>query len=286
MTTIGGREDGMAYDFLSIDVPLIVTAPCAPMKTTRVALAALVASLALAGSGTAAVRSADYGREERWAQEIVPAIVVGDAVYLATPARARVLAILTAPPGDPRGGVVIVHGLGVHPDWGLIGGLRSGLADAGFVTLSVQMPVLDANATRDDYAVTLPEAAERIASAVGFLRGRGISRIAIVSHSMGASMANAFLARGAVDAWAPIGMFGAFAAPPKQPVLDIVAETEIAPVRETAPGRVSTLPKDACSRQLTIAGADHYFDRQQKELVAAIAAFLDRAFGGRCGPGR
>jgi alpha/beta superfamily hydrolase len=68
-------------------------------------------------------------------------------------------------------------------------------------------------------------------------------------------------------------------------VLDIVAETEIAPVRETAPARVSTLPKDACSRQITIAGADHYFDRQQKELVAAISAFLERAFGGRCAQG-
>ena len=77
-------------------------------------------------------------------------------------------------------------------------------------------------------------------------------------------------------------MFGAFAVPPKEPVLDIVAETEIAPVRETAPARIPTLPKDACSRQLTIAGADHYFDQRQKELVAAIAAFLERAFAGRC----
>ena len=33
--------------------------------------------------------AADYAREERWAQEIVPSIVVGDAVYLATPARAE-----------------------------------------------------------------------------------------------------------------------------------------------------------------------------------------------------
>ena len=109
-----------------------------------------------------AARAADYEREERWAQEVVPSIVVGDAVYLATPARAKVLAILTMPPRAAAGGIVVVHGLGVHPDWGLIGGLRTGLADAGYVTLAVQMPVLAASATRDDYAVTLPEAAERI----------------------------------------------------------------------------------------------------------------------------
>lgn len=255
------------------------------MDTTRPIRTLFLASLALAGSATAAVSAPDYAREERWAQEIVPSIVVGDAVYLASPARAKVLAILTVPPGVAGGGIVIVHGLGVHPDWGLIGGLRSGLADAGYVTLAVQMPVMEANATRDDYAVTLPEAAERIASAVAYLRAKGVAKIAIVSHSLGASMANAFLSRQAVDAWVPIGMFGAFAVPPKEPVLDIVAETEIALVRETAPARVSRLPKDACSRQLTIAGADHYFDQRQKELVTAIAPFLDRAFSGRCRAG-
>lgn len=257
------------------------------MDPARRFLIFLFAWSALAGpaTGTAAVPAIDYAREERWAQEVVPSIVVGDPVYLSTAVRPKVLAILTVPPGPAAGGIVIVHGLGVHPDWGLIGGLRSGLADAGYATLSVQMPVLDANATRDDYAATLPEAAERIASAVAYLRGKGIAKIAIVSHSMGASMADAYLARQAVDAWAPIGMFGPFAVPPREPVLDIVAETEIAPVRETAPARVPTLPKDACSRQVTIAGADHYFDRQQRELVAVISAFLQRAFGGRCAQG-
>jgi alpha/beta superfamily hydrolase len=257
------------------------------MHLVRRFLIFLFAWSALADHATTAVAAPtmDRAREERWAREVVPSIVVGDPVYLATAASPKVLAILTVPAGAAAGGIVVVHGLGVHPDWGLIGGIRSALADAGYVTLSVQMPVLDANATRDDYAATLPEASERIASAVAYLRARGIAKIAIVSHSMGASMANAYLARQAVDAWAPIGMFGPFATPPKEPVLDIVAETEIAPVRETAPARVSTLPKDRCSRQITIAGADHYFDRQQKELVAAISAFLERAFGGRCAQG-
>jgi alpha/beta superfamily hydrolase len=244
----------------------------------------VVAALAIAVFAAFPARAADYEREERWAQEVVPSIVVGDAVYLAIRSRPKVLAILTRPDGVAAGGVVIVHGLGVHPDWGLISGLRTGLADAGFVTLAVQMPVLAAGATRDEYRATMPEAAERIAAAVDLLRMKGIARIALVSHSLGASMADAYLARNAIDAWAPIGMFGALSVPPKEPVLDIVAETEIQPVRESAPARAMTLPKDACSRQLTIAGADHYFERRQKELVAAVAAFLGQAFAGRCWP--
>jgi len=227
----------------------------------------------------------DDARETRWAQEIIPSIVVGDVVWLATPARAKVLAILTEPAGAPKGGVIVIHGLGVHPDFGMIGGVRVNLADAGFATLSVQMPVLAAGATRDDYAVTLRAAAERIGAAIAFLRAKRIDKIAIVSHSMGATMASAFLAgpgAASVDAWVPVGMLVEFAAAPKEPVLDIIAESDLPEVVAAAPLRAKRLPRDACSRALTIAGTDHYFESRQKELAAAIAAFLDRVFANAC----
>ncbi len=227
----------------------------------------------------------DYEREERWAQEVVPSVVVGDVVWLATPARVKVLAILTTPTANAKGGVIVIHGLGVHPDFGMIGGVRSYLADAGYVTLSVQMPVLAAGASRGDYAAALPAAAERIGAAIAFVRAKGIAKIAIVSHSMGATMANAYLARpdGAkIDAWVPIGMLVDFATPPREPVQDIIAENELNEVAAAAPVRAKRLPRDACSRQVTIAGADHYFENRQKELAVAIAVFLDRVFGRSC----
>jgi hypothetical protein len=164
----------------------------------RIVRGCVLAATAIVGLNAGAVNdAADYAREQRWAAEIVPAILVGDAVYLSTPSQSRVLALYTDV-AHPKGGVIVVHGLGVHPDWGLIGGIRTGLADAGFSTLSVQMPVLAAAASRDDYVALFPEAGERIAAAIAFLKARGIERIAIVSHSMGASMVNAYLAR--VDA--------------------------------------------------------------------------------------
>jgi alpha/beta superfamily hydrolase len=242
----------------------------------------LVAALALPAFGQPAI---DYVREERWAQEILPAIVVGDAVWLATASRPKVLAILTEPAATAKGGVVVVHGLGVHPDYGVAGALRTRLADAGFATLAVQMPVLASDAVRDDYAVALPEARERIAAAVAWLRAHGAAKIAIVAHSLGAEMANAYLARpGAipVDAFVAVGMPVDFAARPREPVLDVVAERELAPVAAAAPLRAVHLPKDRCSQQLTIAGADHYFESRQKELAATIAAFLGRVFAGDC----
>ena len=58
---------------------------------------------------------ADYAREQRWADEIVPAIVVGDAVRLELKSGRKVLAIYTPAP-KASAGVVVVHGLGVNPD--------------------------------------------------------------------------------------------------------------------------------------------------------------------------
>jgi alpha-beta hydrolase superfamily lysophospholipase len=252
-----------------------------------------IASRLLGGACAAAVlglhagmvaAAPDYAREQRWAAEIVPGVVVGEAVYVPTPSQSRVLA-LYASVSNPKGGVIVVHGVGVHPDWGLIGGLRTGLADAGFATLSVQMPVLAATAARDDYVALFPEAGERIAAAIAFLKSRGIARIAMVSHSMGASMVNAYLARpdaAHIDAWVPVGMLIEFAGAPKEPVLDVVADNDFPQVREAVPKRSPQLPRDACTKQIVIAGTDHYMENRQKELVNAIVPFLERALAGRC----
>jgi hypothetical protein len=245
----------------------------------------LVLIVALQAAPASAQPAIDFAREDRWAQEVVPSLVVGDAVYLTTPARPRVLAILTEPSGKAKGGVIVIHGLGVHPDFGFIAGVRTGLAEAGYTTLSVQMPVLAAAASRDDYRVALPAAGDRIAAAIVYLRTKGIDRIAIVSHSVGATMANAYLARPdalRIDVWVPIGMLVDFSLPPNEPVLDILAENELPQVVAAAPLRAARLRKDGCSRQATIAGTDHYFENRQKELVATIAEFLERALN-HCG---
>ena len=256
-----------------------------PLRKIALRLPLAACAAAMLGVHAVAVEAApDYAREQRWAAEIVPAIVVGEAVYLPTPSQPRVLA-LYAPVAQPKGGVIVVHGVGVHPDWGLIGGVRTGLTDAGFATLSVQMPVLAATAARDSYAALFPEAGERIAAGIAFLKRQGIQRVAIVSHSMGASMVNAYLARveaARVDGWVPVGMLVDFSVAPGEPVLDVVAEEDFREVRAAQPQRAQKLPRDACTKQIVIAGTDHYMENRQKELVAAIVPFLDRVLAGRC----
>jgi alpha-beta hydrolase superfamily lysophospholipase len=147
------------------------------------------------------------------------------------------------------------------------------------------MPLLSADAPREQYATLFPESNDRLAAAVSYLRERGAERIAIVSHSMGASMVDAYLSSSSAPklaAWVPIGMLKVFGSRPDMPVLDVIAERDFPQVLDTAPKRAAMFPRDGCSKQMFIAGTDHYMDNRQKELVAAIVPFLARAFAGQC----
>ena len=244
----------------------------------------LVYSLLALGAANACAATADVARETRWAEQIVPQLVVGDAVWLATPRHPRVLALYTEPTKPTREAVVVVHGMGVNPDWNLIGVLRIALADRGFATLSVQMPVLAADAPRDDYGALFPDAGERLTSAVAWLSAKGYARVAIVSHSMGSAMVDAWLARAppGVDAWVPVGMLVPFAVAPRQPVLDVVAERDFPEALSTSKARKPRLPRDACSGTLVVSGTDHYFGDAAPRLAEAVAPFIARALGGEC----
>ena len=87
---------------------------------------------------------ADYERENAWADEIVPSLVIGDPVYLQA-ANGRKFLNLFTEAAKVKAAVVVVHGRGIHPDWGLIGVLRTKLADQGYTTLSVQIMVPQAD---------------------------------------------------------------------------------------------------------------------------------------------
>ncbi len=246
--------------------------------TTRLLFICVYLCASVVGCSAPALAQADYAREQRWADEIVPGIVVGDPVTLEASGR-RFLAIWT-PGAKVAAGVIVVHGLGMHPDWGLINPLRSQLAEQGYATLSVQMPVASKEARADRYPPLFAEGAERLRAAVGYLRAKGLKRIAIVSHSMGARMANHFLSRAGdarVDAWVAIGIQGEFAEPAtlKAPVLDLYGELDQPAVIEGAPARAAVLRSLRGSAQVQVPGADHFFAGMETELVRRTRQFLD-----------
>lgn len=240
------------------------------------ALTSLVLSLC-----TSAVVAADYAREQRWADEVVPGVVVGEAVDLNAQGRKFLGLYTEAQPA--KAGVVVVHGMGIHPDWGLIGVLRTQLSERGYTTLSVQMPVLANEAKPTDYPKTFPEARARLAAAVKYLKDKNVQRIAIVSHSMGSRMSNVYLTQApdpAVAAWVAIGIPAFEAAKKiKVPTLDLFGENDFPPVLKGAAARAQAIKPITGSRQVKVPQADHFFDGQDEALVQQVAAFLDATVG-------
>jgi alpha/beta superfamily hydrolase len=243
---------------------------------TKVRSMAVFAALALAGIASAAP---DYAREQRLSDEVLPSVVVGDAVTLQTGAGRRFLGLLTIP-AKPRAALILVHAKGMHPDFGVIGALRAGLADRGYTTLSIQMPVLAADANEADYPALFPEAGERIATAIDYLRGKGATKVAIVSHSLGARMVGDFLAHrpdALLMAWVPVAISsGGFEslAGVRFPVFDIYAEKDFDVVLKGAPARAKELRRIRGSKQAMVYGADHYFGKKEKEVAALIDQLL------------
>ena len=233
--------------------------------------------LMLAGN----VVAADYAREKKWADEVIPGVVVGDPVYLEQANGHKFLTLYTTAK-DPKAALIIVHGLGIHPDWGLIGVLRSQLADRGYTTLSVQMPVLANDALASAYPATFPEASQRLQLAVDFLKAKGYQKLGIVSHSMGSRMSEAYLSAKpdpAIKAWVSIGMPGtADYRKLNMPVLDLYGQNDLPEVIKGAAARKAGLQGKPGSEQIQATGADHFFTDQDQQLVDTVAHYLNQQF--------
>jgi pimeloyl-ACP methyl ester carboxylesterase len=222
--------------------------------------------------------AADYAREKNWADEVVPGIVVGDPVYLELAQGHKFLTLFTEEK-EAKAALVIVHGMGIHPDWGMVGTLRTQLADQGYTTLSVQMPVFAVDARAEQYLAAFPEAAERIGVAVDFLRAKGYKKIALVSHSMGSRMSRLYVMKhqNNLVAWASLGIGGGDTyAGIRIPVLDLYGENDLPPVLEHVKERAASLKGNVGAKQLRVPKADHFYNNHETEMVQAVRRFLDQ----------
>ena len=239
-------------------------------------------ALALAGTlAASSVFAQDYEREKRWADEIVPAVIVGDPVRIKAQSGREFLALYAA--GKPgQSAIVLAHGVGVHPDHGVIGILRASLYDLGYTTLSIQMPVQGKDAAVDDYyPKVFRDAADRIVKAADWLRAKGHASVILLSHSMGAWMANEYLDRAheatPYRAWIVMGLTGGYSWTMRRyafPILDLYGEMDVKPALDAAGRRKFALKEGNGSRQVMLPAADHHYAGHEKALATAIDAFL------------
>jgi hypothetical protein len=223
----------------------------------------------------------DYAREARYADEVVSGLVVGDAVRIKAASGREFLALYTQ--GKPgKSAIVLVHGVGVHPDFGVIGILRAKLSDLGYTTLAIQMPVQSKEAKVDDYfPPVFPDAADRLAKAADWLRAKGHSNVVLLSHSMGAWMANEYLdkahASTPYQAWIVMGLTGGYSWGMRRyalPILDVYGELDNPPVLGAVGRRKFALKEANGSRQVRIEGGDHNYTGRENAVVAAIDGFV------------
>lgn len=240
-------------------------------KIIRSAVVVLLLSVA-----TSLYAAADYAREQRWAEEITPGILVGDPLYLEQTNHHKFLGIYTAAT-QPKMGVIVVHGMGLHPDWGMIGMLRQQLTDAGFSTLSIQMPVLAAEVGFEAYPALFPEAMERLQLAVNYLKSKGYRRIAIVSHSNGSRMTRTYMVTNPADVttWIALSLTqGDTFEGIKAPVLDLYAENDLPHVLASTVKRKASL-KNPDSQQKLVPNADHFFTGREDSMIRAVQNYLN-----------
>lgn len=249
------------------------------MRFTSKFLAACLA-FGLAVFAPASAIASDYAREAKWAEEVLPSLMTGDPVWLEIPSGHKFLTLYTEA-SNAKAAVIVIHGMGVHPDWGLIGPLRQNLPDHGYATLSLQMPVLKADAKGEAYPPTFDEAAERIKTAIDFMLAKGYTKIVLVSHSMGSRMAAHYLGKNPVNslaAWVAIGAPAALNYDKlKFPVLDLYGENDLPHVLNTAKARAKGLRGNAKSRQIVAPKADHFFNGKEAQLLELVRTYLDES---------
>jgi len=233
--------------------------------------------------------SSDLDKEQRWRDQIVDSLMDGDAVDLDANGL-TFLGLETEADEDTGRGAVIVHGIGVHPNWQqIVYPLRTGLPQQGWSTLSIQMPVLPNEATDADYGPLMDEVAPRLDAAIAYLHEQGAERVAIVAHSLGATMANAYLATHpqAVAAFVAVGLSSGgehagrdnaeLIGRVQVPTLDLFGQNDLDAVVSGAAARAEAASANASYSQVQAPDANHFFDGKDEALVEIVADWLNEA---------
>ena len=234
----------------------------------------------------------DTAKEQRWADQITDQLVVGEPVWLEADDH-RFLAIYTpAETSSPRGTVLLVHGIGAHPDWPqVIQPLRSGLSERDWQSLSIQMPLPPEGIDTAGWAALLREGADRLQTALAWLAGNDMTPVTLIAHSRGGVDALHFAATqpdARITSIVVIGVNGRYDDVPenasplqslqdikKLPILDLYGENDHEGIIRTAPERRKAAAGNPGYQQMMVPGADHFFDGAEAQLLAEVIRWLE-----------
>lgn len=222
----------------------------------------------------------DYAKEARWADFIEDGLMDGDVVWIQS-GNHEFLSILTESESESNKVAIVMHGLGVHPDWtGVIQPLRLSLIEHGYDTLSIQLPVLANDANSKDYSGLYNDADKRIQAAVDYVRSIGKEADLLVAHSLGTTMASHYLSNNPkhlFKKFVAVGMndgSAAYLSKINIPILDLYGTEDIDPVLNSIKQRQIASKNNSKYVQKQITG-DHFFNDQNELLVQTVNDWLN-----------
>ncbi len=252
------------------------------------------AALVLAGTGGPAA-AYDNNREQLIAGRLQERIKVGTPVWLKSGSN-EFLVIQTGHMTEaPLGAVILLHGLGAHPDWpGVISQLRKSLPQRGWTTVAIQLPILPPEDNIEAYGKTLDEARRRIDATLKYLAEQAIEPVVIVGYSFGGATALHYCANMAGKNTGVLGVAGIsplaqpFLRPPLKllqeiekiriPVLDLYGSRDYKEVLEQAADRrlAGRKGNNPWYQQVEIEGADHNYSGLGTVLNKRISGWLKK----------
>lgn len=233
------------------------------------------------------VYASDKAKEKRWAEQVEDALMDGESLYL-NDGKEDFLALEIPAEEGSELGIVVMHGIGIHPDWTtIVNPLRVGLAEAGWHTLSIQMPVLENGASGKDYDPLMQEVGPRIEAAISHLQKMGAKKVVLVAHSLGSRMTSHYLAARAdskeksdefpVIAYVGVGMNAGNVELLKKislPMLDLYGSEDLDGVVGSAEDRAKSSSHNKAYKQQKVEGADHFFEGKDDELVEVVSSYI------------
>jgi alpha/beta superfamily hydrolase len=149
------------------------------------------------------------------------------------------------------------------------------------------MPVLDNDAKARDYQPLMKEVPARIDAGIRQMAKEGAKKVIIIAHSMGAQMANYYLAHKKtyreaqtdtpIVAYISIGMGAGntkFLKKIKLPMLDLYGTDDLPAVKDSAPMRATASSHNKNYKQKVVKGANHFFEGKDDKLVEVVKEAL------------
>jgi len=246
--------------------------------------------LSLFAASLCAATLSDTAKEARWAEQVVGSLLDGEAVWLDDGQGHEFLGIYTPADDGGKRAVILMHGIGVHPNWpDVIYPLREALLENEITSLSIQMPILENDAADGAYAPLYEEAPGRIQAAIEYLKKSGYTKIDLVGHSLGARMAAYYLSRENADSlnsavFIGLGNSSSGSWPEsidalanlRVPVLDLYGSKDLDIVLNTVQQRAASGGKNKSGiyRQIEVDGANHFFQGNEDDLKSVVIDWL------------